>query len=89
MTWDEPKRLANLDAHGLDFSDVERFDWSNALIRESYRGKHGERRFQAIGSLVGRLVSVIFAPLGTEAIAVISLRAASPKERKLHADRQA
>jgi uncharacterized DUF497 family protein len=31
--WDEPKRLANLDNHGLDFADIERdFDFANAVL---------------------------------------------------------
>jgi len=27
ITWDEAKRIANLQKHGLDFGDVYFFDW--------------------------------------------------------------
>ena len=40
-------------------------------------------RFKAIGWLDGAPTTVIFAPLGTEALAVISMRRASRKERTL------
>ena len=87
ITWDERKRAENLKNRKLDFADVERFDWDSALVTETYQGKRGERRFKAIGMLDGQAVAVIYSPLGSEAIQVISLRPASRKERKLYAAR--
>ena len=86
--WDEPKRLSNLRDHGLDFADAkERFDWERAQITPSYRGKRGEIRFVAVGVLDDGLVTLVFAPLGTEAVSFISLRPASRKERKRYDER--
>lgn len=77
ITWDEPKRLSNLDKHGLDFADLTVAFFETATI---YPAKGG--RFIAVGMLEGvTVIAVIFAPLGSEAIAVISMRSASPKER--------
>lgn len=83
ITWDEPKRLANLEKHGLDFTDAEAFDWSAALVRRARNG-----RFQALGAIGNVIVLMIFKPLGTEAISVISLRPASAKERRAYARRK-
>lgn len=78
ITWDEPKRRANLDKHGLDFAVIESdFDFDKARLEHS-----GLKRIKAIGDLQGQTVAVIFARLGTEAISIISARPASKKERK-------
>ena len=37
IVWDEPKRLANIDKHGLDFSDLSLAFFERALIRERQR----------------------------------------------------
>lgn len=83
VVWDEPKRLANQDKHGLDFADVSVAFFARAVIRQAKRGRH-----QAIGYLNGRAVSVIFAVLGSEAFSIISLRPADPQERRLLDDSQ-
>jgi hypothetical protein len=83
ITWDEPKRLANLEKHGLDLADAEAFDWSAAIVRGARSG-----RFQALGAIGNTIVLIIFKPLGTEAISIISLRPASAKERKAYARHQ-
>lgn len=78
IVWDEPKRLRNIVVHGLDFADAsERFDFTAALMQSSRN-----RRYKAIGELDGRIVVVVYAALGTEAISLISLRRASRKERQ-------
>jgi uncharacterized DUF497 family protein len=77
ITWDEPKRLANLDKHKLDFAllDVEFF--ASCVVVPASSG-----RFKAVGVITGVCVAVvIFAPLGQEAISIISLRRANLKER--------
>ncbi|RJF86818.1 hypothetical protein D3874_07115 [Oleomonas cavernae] len=79
IVWDEPKREGNLTKHGLDFAalTVEFFEGSTV-----YPAKGG--RFIAIGELNGQIViTVVFRPLGTEAVSVISMRPASRKERGL------
>jgi uncharacterized protein len=77
IIWDEPKRQQNIAKHGLDFASlaVEFFEASTV-----YPGKAG--RLVAIGELDGRIVvAVVFRPLGSEALSVISMRPASRKER--------
>jgi uncharacterized DUF497 family protein len=78
ITWDEPKREANLEKHGLDFAELTDAFFLESTIKPA---KHG--RFQAIGLLADGSLSVIFATLGTEAISIISMRPASDKERSL------
>lgn len=83
VVWDEPKRALNLESHGFDFADArDRFDWDRALVVPSRPGRDGRARFKALGDLDGRLVSLVFSFLGQEAIAAISLRPASRKERR-------
>ena len=83
IVWDEPKRLANLDKHGLDFADLEEgFDFDAALAIEALPSRSGRRRVLLIGALFDRLViAIIVSPLGSEAQSVVSMRVASPKER--------
>jgi uncharacterized protein len=70
--------------HGLDLADAETFDWEAALVLPGYPGNDRRPRYRAIGRLHGDLVALVFSPLGTEAIAVISLRRASRRERQLY-----
>ena len=44
IVWDEPKRLANLAKHGLDFADLSETFFDNALVLPSYN-----RRWAGIG----------------------------------------
>jgi uncharacterized DUF497 family protein len=79
IVWDEPKRVANLAKHGLDFADVDEFGWSDAVITPS----HG-RRFKAIGVFRTRTAVVIYSLLGSEAISIVGMRWASVRERRLY-----
>lgn len=79
IVWDPPKRLANIAKHGLDFASLTEEFFAGALV---ISGKSG--RYLAIGKDVNNVVSVVFAILGLEGISVISMRPASPKERKLY-----
>ena len=87
ITWDQPKRLANLEKHSLDLADAELFDWDSAVIVDGHRDRYGKPRFKAIGQFFGHLAVVIYAELGSEAVAVISFRLADPAERTLFNDR--
>ena len=86
IVWDEPKRRANLERHGFDFATAAACDWDDALIIPSYRGQRGERRFLAILRLRDELIAIAFAPLGSEAVSLISMRPASRRERRLYAE---
>ncbi len=82
IVWDERKRLTNIEKHGLDFAMLYDFDWAEAKVAIAYRSKYGHTRWKATSLLYGQIVSVIFAPLGSEAISAISFRIASDKERR-------
>lgn len=77
IVWDEPKRQQNLAKHGLDFAalTVEFFEGAQIEVAK-------QDRFLALGELDGIMViAVVFRPLGSEAVSVISMRRASLKER--------
>ncbi len=84
IVWDEPKRVANLRQHGLDFADVEQhLEWDSAVYFETYPSRRtGRERLKALAAMNGTLVIAIFSPLGGEALALVSLRPASVRERK-------
>ncbi|WP_456685736.1 BrnT family toxin [Bradyrhizobium sp. P5_C11_2] len=86
-TWDEPKRLANLAKHGLDFADFDScFHGETALILPNRPSRTGRRRYLLIGEWNGeRVVAVIASPLGIEALSLVSLRYADPEERESYA----
>jgi hypothetical protein len=84
VVWDEPKRRINLARHGLDLADAELFDWDTALVLPSPPGDDGRLRYRAGGRLGRDVVTLVFSPLGSEAISVISLRRASRSERRLY-----
>jgi uncharacterized protein len=78
IVWDEPKRQQNIAKHGMDFADLTLEFFLTATIETSKQG-----RFIAIGELNGRTTIVtVFRPLGSEAISVISMRRANPRERR-------
>ena len=78
IVWDEPKRLANLDKHGLDFADLDEGFFLDSIVVPAKDGRH-----KAIGRLADGALVVIFATLGAEGITVISMRPANRKERSL------
>jgi uncharacterized DUF497 family protein len=83
IMWDEPKRLANLSKHGLDFRHLDETFFDDALVRPTH-----SRRWRAIGMSVHGVIAVIFVALGLEAISVISMRPASKQERNLYAEQK-
>ena len=85
IVWDEPKRRANLEKHGLDFADLNETFFDNALVIPSH---NAGKRWVAIGVNIRGVVVVVFARLGREGVSIISMRPASRNERKLYAERQ-
>ena len=77
VTWDEPKRQGNILKHGLDFADLTEEFFLSAYIEPTRQG-----RILAVGKIGDLLVAtVIYRPLGQEAVSVISMRPASQAER--------
>jgi uncharacterized protein len=77
--WDEAKRLANLNKHGVDFADAEEFDWIGAEFRDDQNAVYGEDRFRALGYFRSRMHVVIFA-LREARTRIISFRPAVKRE---------
>ncbi|MDA9505028.1 hypothetical protein XI09_10020 [Bradyrhizobium sp. CCBAU 11386] len=84
IVWDEPKRLANLDKHGLDFADLNETFFDTALVIPSH---NRSKRWIAVGVSIRGVIVVVFARLGREGVSIISMRPASRSERKLYAER--
>ncbi|BAL74827.1 BrnT family toxin [Bradyrhizobium cosmicum] len=84
IVWDEPKRLANLDKHGLDFADLDEAFFDTALVIPS---QSNSKRWIAVGASIRGVIVVVFARLGREGVSIISMRPASRSERKLYAER--
>jgi len=78
ITWDEPKRLANIAKHGVDFAVIGEGFFAAAIVVPARDG-----RWKAIGWLGGFVAAVIFKPLGAEALSIISARPAARPERKV------
>jgi uncharacterized DUF497 family protein len=81
--WDDAKAAANLRKHGVSFAIIDDFDWTTALVVADDRYAYGESRWLAIGMIGKRLHALAFTIRGNR-IRVISLRAASRKERRLY-----
>lgn len=79
IVWDEPKRLANLKKHGMDFADLGEEFFADAYVRPSH-----SKRWLGIGASVAGVIAVFFASLGREGISIVSMRPANRNERKLY-----
>ena len=78
IIYDPPKRQANLENRGLDFADLDIEFFAASIVVPAKDG-----RFKAVGMFGEMVLAVIFKPLGSEAISVISMRRANRKERSL------
>lgn len=77
IVWDEPKRQINRTKHGMDFAALTVEFFEEAMIQTAKQD-----RFLAIGNLNGEtIITVVFRPLGSEALSVISMRRANKAER--------
>ena len=77
--WDEAKRLTNLAKHGVDFADIALFDWKTARELTDLRHVYGEVRIEA-SRLIGDRLHVLVYTRRENAIRIISLRKANPRE---------
>ena len=80
--WDESKRQANLNKHGVDFTDAERVFAGPTFTFEDDREDYGEQRWVTLG-LLGVQVVVIVHTETEEEIRVISMREADNNEQLL------
>jgi uncharacterized protein len=81
--WDEAKRLANVEKHGIDFVRAAQvFDGRLRLDREAPRG--GENRTLSIASLESRIIAVVWTWRGYNTVRIISARRARNGEKRAY-----
>jgi uncharacterized DUF497 family protein len=83
VTWDAPKRRANLRKHGFDFADTEEVFAGVTLTYEDDRLAYGEQRWVTLGLLREIVVSMVHTEQGDD-IHMISMRKATRRERKIY-----
>lgn len=83
--FDLTKDDGNLEKLGLSLADAEDFEWETAVVHEDTRKQYAEPRFQAAGYIGNRLHVMVFC-LRIDAVRVISLRKANPREVKNYAE---
>ena len=77
--WDEPKRLTNIEKHGIDFVGIEEVFQGETITILDDRLDYGEERFVTLGLLDGRVVAVAHTETD-EFIRIISARKATTNE---------
>jgi uncharacterized DUF497 family protein len=80
--WDEEKNRRNRQAHGVDFSAVERFEWGSAIFKDRRREDYGELRDRH--RLHRRRAARPRFTRRNDGIRIISLRKANKKEKKAY-----
>ncbi len=88
ITCDPAKRAETMKARGLDFLDAQIVFAGRELTAEDVRRDYGERRFQTVGHIAGRMVMVVWTPRG-DARHVISMRKCNDKEQSRYQKRLA
>lgn len=83
ISLDPRKNERNIAERGLSFELVEEFEWDSALVVEDVRRDYGERRFQALGMITGRVHALVFTSRAGR-VHVISLRKANRREIRLY-----
>lgn len=81
--WDEAKRLANIDKHGLDFAELGSLDLLAGVVIPDRRRDYGEERFRVYLRVDGVGRALCFTWRG-ERIRIISLRRAREREMRRH-----
>lgn len=80
-SWDEPKRLSNIQDHGIDFAGCEVIFDGPVVTRDDDRLYYGEQRINLLGWLAGQVVFMTYTERGDD-IHVISLRKATKHETR-------
>lgn len=84
--WDEDKRRANYEKHGLDFRDAETIFQGHTISKEDKRKDYGEKRWITMGKLE-EITVVIVHVQRRERARVISMRKANVRERKSYEEK--
>jgi uncharacterized DUF497 family protein len=70
--WDEAKRRANLEKHGIDLADAPEMFAGEMVIALDQRLDYGEARFIGFGVLKGRVMAIVFSRRNPDIIRIIS-----------------
>ena len=81
--WDGDKNAANIDKHGIDFTDAMRIFDGSTLERIDDRKAYGETRVAAVGVVENRELFVVYTTRGRTR-RIISARKANRHERKAY-----
>jgi uncharacterized protein len=81
--WDEAKRLANLDKHGIDFLDIPDVFEGDIVTLADDRHSYGEQRFITFGLLQGRVIAVVHTERN-DSTRIISARKATKYEQRTY-----
>jgi uncharacterized DUF497 family protein len=85
--WDEYKRRSNAAKHGIDLADCERVFDGPTISAEDRKSDYGEQRFLAFGWLDEYVVAISYTYRSEDEIRIISMRRATPYERKKFLER--
>ena len=80
-TWDETKRQANIEKHGIDFADVPPMFDGDVFTIEDLRFDYGETRYITFGLLQYRVIVVAHTE-NDDVIRIISARKVTKNEEK-------
>jgi uncharacterized DUF497 family protein len=83
--WDDEKRLANVEKHGVDFNDAPKLFTGLFLTLEDTRQDYGEQRFIALDHVEKRLMVIAFTKRNG-VVRIISMRKANEREQKKFKD---
>ncbi len=83
FTWDESKRISNINKHGLDFVLTGLVFENDTFTFEDNRVAYNEHRFVTLGLLHDTVVVVVHTETD-DVCRVISLRKAVKNEQKLY-----
>lgn len=85
--WDDAKYRGNLRKHSIDFFAIlDAFDDKSKVVVPDERYDYGEKRYNMLASLNGRIHNITFTERG-ELIWLISARKANKREQKRYANR--
>jgi uncharacterized DUF497 family protein len=77
--WDDDKRLANVQKHGIDFVDAASIFEEDVVVILDDRYDYGETRYIAFGLMHGKVIVVAYTERGAR-IRLISARRALKNE---------
>jgi uncharacterized DUF497 family protein len=81
--WDDTKRQANIEKHGIDFVDAIEIFAGQFIETEDRRRDYGERRYRAVGQLGDHIIQVAYTWRG-EHRRIISARRAGRNDRRAY-----